>query len=109
MNPTLFEISIAIVMVAVGFALVVSFVRYCEARSAIRMLHMLGHAGVDPEVVVDDSSQPVIQDARKRCGACPSEDLCDRWLAGKLKGDSSFCPNTPILRMLRAGAKRVMS
>jgi len=48
MNPTLFEIGVAIVMMAVSLALVVSFLRYMTAASETRMMRMLMRAGVDP-------------------------------------------------------------
>ena len=50
MNPTLFEISVAIVMVAVSVALVLSFSKYLAATSGRRMMRMLTRAGVSPEV-----------------------------------------------------------
>ena len=106
MNPTLFEIGVAIFMLAVSVALVVWFSRHVAAASERRMMHMLTHAGVDPEVARHGDTEAIIQDVRSRCGRCRSEDLCDRWLAGKAEGDNSFCPNAPIFRMLaRTGAR----
>ena len=100
MNPTLFEIGVAIFMVAVSVALVVWFSRYVAAASERRMMHMLTRAGVDPEVARHGDAEAIIQDVRSRCHKCRSEDLCDRWLAGKVEGDNSFCPNAQIFRIL---------
>ena len=104
MNPTSFEIGLALFMVAVNIALAVWFARHLAAASERRMIHMLTRAGVDSEVVRRGGTE-VIQDVRSRCRRCPSEGLCDRWLAGKVVGDYSFCPNAPILgRLARAAA-----
>jgi hypothetical protein len=100
MNPTLFEIGIAIFMVAVSIALTVWFFRYRAAASGRRMMQMLTRAGVDPEVARRGDTEAIIQDVRRRCIRCRSEDLCDRWLAGKVEGDHSFCPNAQIFRTL---------
>ena len=100
MNPTLFEIGVAIIMVAVSVALVVWFFRNLAAVSGRRMMHMLTRAGVDPEVARHGDAEAIIQDVRSRCLRCRSEDLCDRWLAGKVEGDDSFCPNAQIFRAL---------
>jgi hypothetical protein len=100
MNPTLFEIGVAMIMLAVSVALVVWFSRDMTAASGRRMMHMLTRAGVDPEVARHGDTEAIMQDVRSRCRRCPSEDLCDRWLAGKVEGDNSFCPNAQIFRRL---------
>ena len=100
MNPTLFEIGAAIFMLAVGIALVVWYSRYLAAASGRRMLRMLTIAGVDPEVAKHGDTETIIRDVRGRCERCRSEDLCDRWLAGKVEGGNSFCPNAEIFRIL---------
>ena len=102
MNPTLFEIGVALSMVAVSVALVVWFSRSVAAASDRRMMHMLTRAGVDRGVAGHGDSEAVLQDARRRCGGCRFEDLCDRWLAGKVEGDNSFCPNAQIFRRIAA-------
>ena len=107
MNPTLFEIGIAIIMVAVSVALVVWFSRYMAAASGSRMMHMLTRAGVDPEVARHGDTEAIIQDVRGRCGSGRFEDLCDRWLAGKVEGDNSFCPNAQIFRNLTKTTGRI--
>jgi hypothetical protein len=107
MNPTLFEIGVAIIMLAVSVALVVWFSRYLAAASGRRMMHMLTRAGVDPEVARHGDTEAIIQDVRRRCQRCRSEDLCDRWLAGKVEGDNSFCPNAQIFRILTRTTGRI--
>jgi len=109
MNPTLFEISVAIVMVAVSVALVAWFLRHTTASSEKRMMHMLALAGVDPEVAKQGDAEAIIQDVRSRCIRCRSEALCDRWLAGKVEGDNSFCPNAQVFRMLYKTTRRSAS
>ena len=100
MNPTLFEIGVAIFMVAVSFALIVWISKYLAAASGRRMISMLTRSGVDPEVARHGDTEAIIQDVRSRCRRCGSEDLCDRWLAGKVESDNSFCPNAKIFRIL---------
>jgi hypothetical protein len=100
MNPTLVEIGVAISMVAVSVALVVWFSRYVATASDRRMMHMLTRAGVDPEVARHGDTEAILEDVRRRCGRCRFEGLCDRWLAGKVEGDNSFCPNAQIFRTL---------
>jgi hypothetical protein len=109
MNPTLFEIGGAIFMVAVSVALVVWFSRYVAATSKGRMMQMLTRAGVDPEVARQGDTEAIIQDVRRRCGRCRFENLCDGWLAGKVEGDNSFCPNAQIFRMLNRTTGRSAS
>jgi hypothetical protein len=107
MNPTLFEIGLATFMVAVSVALVVWFYRHVAAASERRMMHMLTRAGVDPEVARQGDTEAIIQDVRSRCVRCRSEDLCNRWLAGKVEGDNSFCPNAQIFRLLKRTTGRI--
>jgi len=107
MNPTLFEIGVAIFIVAVSVALVVWFLRDVAAASERRIMHMLTRAGVNPEVARHGDTEAIIQDVRSRCLRCRSEDLCDRWLAGKVEGDNSFCPNAQIFRILTRTTGRI--
>ena len=103
MNPTLSEIGIALFMVTVSVALVAWFFKYMAATSGRRVVRMLARAGVDPEVAGSGDAEAIMRDVRSRCLRCRSEDLCDRWLAGKVEGDSSFCPNAQIFRSLSTG------
>jgi hypothetical protein len=100
MSPTLFQIGVAIVMVAVSVALIVWFARSMTAASARRTMQMLTRAGVGPEVARHADTEAIIRDVRRRCIRCRSEDLCDRWLAGKVEGDHSFCPNVQLFHAL---------
>ena len=107
MNPTLFEIGVAIFMVAVCAALTVCFLRYMASTSGRRVMRMLTRAGVDPEVAGHDDSEAIMQAVRSRCRRCRSEGLCDRWFAGKVEGDNSFCPNAQIFRILGRTTPRI--
>ena len=106
MNPTLFEISVAILMVAASVALVVWISRYMAAASGRRMTRMLTRAGVDPEVAKYGDTDAIIKDVRSRCNRCQSEALCERWLEGKVAGDNSFCPNAQIFLILEKTTAR---
>ena len=107
MNPTLFEIGAAIVMVAVSIALIVWFSRTLAAASGRRMMRMLTLAGVDPEVARHGDTEAIMKDVRSRCLRCQSEALCDRWLAGTSEGENDFCPNAEIFRGLKRTTGRV--
>ncbi len=105
MTPTLFEIGAATAMVAVSIALIAWFSRDLAAASGRRMMNMLAHAGVNPEVA--RRGDAIMRDVRSRCRKCRSEDLCDRWLAGGVEGDNGFCPNAQIFRGLTRTAGRI--
>ncbi len=107
MNPTLFEIGAAIVMVAVSIALIAWFSRTLAAASGRRMMKMLTRAGVDPEVARHGDTEAIIKDVRSRCLRCRAEDLCDRWLAERVEGDNEFCPNAEIFRGLKRITGRI--
>ncbi len=96
MNRALFEIGLAIFMLAVGGFLLVWFWRYRAAGSRRRMTQMLTRAGVASEVISRGDVEAIIKDVRRRCRVCNSEDLCERWLAGKVEGENDFCPNAQI-------------
>jgi hypothetical protein len=107
MNPTLFEISMAAFMLAVSFALVVWFLRYMTVASERRTMHMLACAGVNPVTDLRGDTEAIMRDVRRRCRRCPSEGLCDRWLARSVGGDNSFCPNAHIIRNLKNTARPI--
>lgn len=96
MNPTLFEIGVAAIMLAVSVALVVWFWRDMAVASARRTRNMLVAVGVD-NIGRDTKA---MQNVLKRCRRCPSEGLCERWLAGGVEGDNGFCPNAKVFRKL---------
>ena len=97
MNPTLFEISVAAVMLGASVALLMWFWSDMGAASERRTMDMLASAGVGN---IPPDHEPIMQDALRRCRRCPSEGLCERWLAGSVEGDNSFCPNAQIFRKL---------
>ena len=107
MNPTLFQIGVAILMVAVIVALIVWLSRNMAAISERRRMKMLAHAGVDPEVARRGDTEAIMRDVRSRCSKCRAEDLCERWLAMKVDGGNDFCPNAEIFRGLAGTAGRV--
>ena len=100
MNPTLSDLGLGLLLLAVGVSLLVWFWRYRAAASQGRMMQMLTRAGVAPEVAREGDIEAIIKDVRSRCQKCRSEDLCDRWLAGKVEGENDFCPNAQIFRSL---------
>ncbi len=112
MNPTLFEamfeINVAIVMVAVIVAILVWFQRSLVAASARRMMGMMARVGVDAGIAAhgDPRTKAILKEARHRCGRCPREGLCDRWLAGKAEGGNAFCPNAQTFGILTGTSGR---
>src|SRR3989304_3376086 len=107
MNPPLFEIGAAIVMVAVSVALIVWFSRTLAAASGRRMMRMLTLAGVDPEVARHGDTEAIMKDVRSRCLRRQSEALCDRWRAERAEGGNDFCPNAQIFRSLKRTTGRI--
>ena len=105
MNPTMFEISVAIIMVAVSIAIVVWFQRYLAANSDRRMMRMMTLVGLDPGIAEHGGprTKAVMKNVRYRCRKCPAEDLCDRWIAGKATGDNTFCPNARTFGIYKTG------
>jgi hypothetical protein len=108
MTPTLFEamfeINVAIVMVAVTVALLVWFQGSLAAISARRTMGMMTRVGLDPGIAALGAprTKAIMKEARHRCGRCPREDFCDRWLAGKVEGNNTFCLNAQTFRILAA-------
>ncbi len=106
MNPTLFEamfeINVAIILVAVTVTMFVWLQRNLVAASARRMMGMMTRAGLDPVVATegDRRTKAVMKEARRRCRNCMREGLCERWLAGNVEGSNSFCPNARVFRAL---------
>ncbi len=100
MTPTM--ISAAIIMVAVGIASIVWLHGYRVAASTRRMKGMMTRVGLDfgTATLDDPRTKAIMKETRRRCMKCPREDFCDRWLAGKVKGDNSFCRNAQTFRNL---------
>ena len=103
MNQTMSEIGIVIAMVVVIVTLLVWFHRSKAAASTRRMMRMMTCAGLDARMVArgNPSAKATIKTARWHCGRCSVEGLCERWFAGKAKGDNSFCPNARTFRALK--------
>lgn len=98
------DVTIAIILVLVGFALVAWFLRYKAGSSERRMMQMLQRVGLDPDIVAQGDSETIIREVRRRCRKCQSEGPCERWLAGEKEGDNLFCPNAQVFEELkRAG------
>ena len=100
MNPTLIELVIAMMMIAVVAILIIWFQRYKAGASERRMKQMLKNAGLDPEIAIHATTEVIIREVRSRCRKCQAEDVCERWLAGKETGENDFCPNAGVFQML---------
>jgi hypothetical protein len=107
MNLPVFEIGVTISAIAAGVALVAWFTRHAASASEKRMMHMLTCSGVEPSFGGHDDAWAIMQVARGRCSTCRSEDLCERWLAGKVEGDNNFCANVQMFRILKRITRRV--
>jgi hypothetical protein len=96
------QISIAVIMVGVACAGVV-WLYTSEASASIgRMMAMMERTGLDPRTATldDPRTMTIRKKMRRRCRRCPREELCDRWLAGKVEGNNSFCPNAQTFQSL---------
>jgi hypothetical protein len=108
MDPTMTGIGVAIVLVAVNVAVFVWFYRKKAAASGWRMMCMMTRIGLDPAMATpgDPRTEAMMKEARRRCARCRLEDFCERWLTGKAKGSSAFCPNARTFDALtRAGGR----
>ena len=104
MSPSMFEIAIFLLVVSVGLA--VWFEKYRTAASTSRRMAMMRRLALDPEIGSrdDPNSEAILRDVRRRCRRCEAEDLCERWLAGEVRGRNSFCPNWRVFRRLKRTA-----
>lgn len=100
MDPT--QISAVVIMVGAAVAAVVWLRTSQTAAAAARMNGMMMRFGLDYGMSARGDRRTItsLEEARRRCRRCPREDLCDRWLAGDVKGDNGFCPNGQIFRLL---------
>jgi hypothetical protein len=103
MDPT--QISVAIIMVGVAVGSIVWIHSSMAADSAKRTMGMMKRIGLDPWTATlgDAQTMTIGKEVLRRCRRCPREALCERWLAGKVKGGNTFCPNAETFRIL-AGA-----
>ena len=106
MGPT--QISVAIILVGVAAAIIVWFESSQAAASGRRMMGMMTRVGLDPGTATpgDLRTMAIRKEARRRCRRCPREGLCDRWLAGKVEGGNTFCPNAQTFRVLTGASGR---
>ena len=106
MDPT--QISIAISMMGVAAALIVWLRSNMAAASARRMMAMMTRVGLNPGPATfgDLRTSAIRKVMLRRCKRCPREGLCERWLAGKVEGDNSFCPNAQTFRILTRASRR---
>ncbi len=102
MGPT--QISVAILMVGVAVATIVWLQSSQAAASSRRMRGMMKRIGLNPgpAMLSDPPTVAIIKEARRRCRRCPREGLCERWLAGEVEGDNTFCLNAQTFRILAA-------
>jgi hypothetical protein len=100
MTPT--QISVAIFMVGVAFASIVWLQTSEAAASARRMMGMMKRVGLELGIATfrDPRTMAIEKEVRRRCRRCPREGVCDRWLAGRVGGDTAFCPNARTFRAL---------
>ena len=101
MDYSLFQIVGGVLMLAVVIGLVFAWRRYQASNSERRMLAMLESAGLDPAIVASGDFDSIINDIRRSCRSCQSEDVCERWLKGEEKGGNEFCPNSGIFELIR--------
>jgi len=94
------DVSIAMVMAVIAVALVLWFRWYKATGSQRRMMRMMQHYGLDPQIARQGDSESIIREIRRRCSRCQVEGHCERWLDGKEKGDGSFCPNARVFEEL---------
>jgi hypothetical protein len=99
-NPNLYEVVLAAGLLLAAALLVAWYLRYKAARSESRMMSMLQRIGLDPELAAQADTETVISEIRRRCRKCQAEDVCERWLEGKLEGSNSFCPNRRVFEEL---------
>ena len=104
MNISLTQILAAVLMVGVAIVLVFAYRKYQTTNSERRMRAMLMSAGLDPAIASIGGIDSIMPAVRKRCGTCASEDLCERWLRGEVRGDNDFCPNAKAFETLRKTA-----
>ncbi len=104
MGPT--QIGVAIFMLGATIAIMLWFQSSQAAASARRMTAMITRIGLDPGAAAlgDPAAMAMREQALRRCGACAREDLCDRWLAGKIEGGNSFCGNLQSFHRLAAAS-----
>jgi Family of unknown function (DUF6455) len=101
MSSTMFNIVIFVSMIALCAGVIVWFVRSFSGDSEKRMTRMMNKVGLDSEAApAQRRIEKDIAGVRARCRKCQTEDECERWLAGEVKGENSFCPNASVFNQL---------
>jgi|TARA_B100000315_G_scaffold200794_1_gene193093 hypothetical protein len=101
MDPILFEAYLPILAIVTIIAFFVGLFSHMRSGSARRMMRMMERFGLDPRIAMRTYPQTLaypqteaaMKQARRRCRGCKCEGLCERWLAGEVERDNSFCPN----------------
>ncbi len=95
---SLSEIGSAIFLVIATIVLFVGFCRFVEAASRYRLGRMMASFGLGLDDIEDSDSGTGLDmhAVRSRCRRCPIENVCERWLAGEIEGDNSFCLNAKV-------------
>ena len=101
---TLLAIYTTIVIGAVTTTLLVVFLSVKRRAAAWRRIRMMKRLGLDPDIGKHGrlQTQTLMKGVRRRCSRCPSEDLCERWLAGEVHGDNWFCPSAQTFDAIQA-------
>jgi hypothetical protein len=97
MAPNLLQLIVGAAMAALALFLVWRLVEYKRAGSDRRLRAMMAWVHVDPALAAAEASKPLMKELRRRCRRCQSEGVCERWLAGELRGGNEFCPNAATL------------
>jgi hypothetical protein len=90
------EIYTGVLMLAIGVGLTWLYFGYLRRSSDNRRSRMLRRIGLDRQKI-----EAVDAEVRSRCLKCPSEALCERWLAGEASGNNAFCPNASTFSRLK--------
>lgn len=102
MNPTTFEIQLAVAMVSVVAGLLIWLRISMNSGSKRRMTAMMAQVGLHAGngfahgVPINGTISP----AQKRCRRCRVEGYCERWLAGNEEGGNRFCANAKLFDLL---------
>jgi len=100
MSISLIQLLVAMVMVGMAMVLLFAYRRYLATNSERRMRAMLLSVGLDPDVTSNGDIDSIMSAVRRRCRTCASEDVCERWLKGEVRGDNDFCPNAKVFEAL---------
>ena len=106
MSNSMIQAFVGVAMIGVAMLLVVAIRAYMAAASERRMTSMLERLGIDPVIAATADNAQIVKEIRQRCHTCATEDVCERWLSGEVKGDNNFCPNANVFATLRETAAR---